>query len=88
MFIPLGGDDHPYTPEAVSEFAAVLERHSGPVLLHCTVAWRASSMWVAYLITRHDSTLDEALARGESVNISPPPLQVLLGRNLTLRYEE
>ena len=88
VFIPLGGDDHPYTPEAVDEFAATLQRHSGPVLLHCTVAWRASYMWAAYLISKHGFPLDVALARGEAIAISPPPLQGLLGRDLTLRYKE
>ena len=28
IHIPLGGDDYPYTPEAVAAFAAVLEKHS------------------------------------------------------------
>jgi len=88
VLIPLGGDDHPYTPEAVDDFAAALQRHSGPVLLHCTVAWRASYMWVAYLILKQDFPLDVALARGEAIAISPPPLQGLLGKDLTYSYEE
>lgn len=88
VFIPLGGDDHPYTPEAVDEFASALQRHSGPVLLHCTVAWRASYMWVAYLISEQDFPLDVALARGEAIAISPPPLEGLLGKDLTYSYKE
>jgi protein tyrosine phosphatase (PTP) superfamily phosphohydrolase (DUF442 family) len=86
--IPLGGDDHPYTPEAVAAFAVVLAKHPGPVLLHCTVAWRASYMWVAYLIQYQDFPLDAAMARGEAVAISPPPLQGLLGKKLKLVYDE
>ncbi len=42
VHIPLGGDEHPYTPQAVDRLADVLEDHGGPVLIHCTVAWRAS----------------------------------------------
>jgi len=88
VFIPLGGDDYPYTPEAVEIFAAALQRHQGPVLLHCTVAWRASYMWVAYLVVHQGYSLEAALVRGEAVAISPPPLQGLLGKDLTLIYEE
>jgi uncharacterized protein (TIGR01244 family) len=88
VFIPLGGDEHPYTPAAVETFAATLEKHRGPVLVHCTVAWRASYMWAAYLIQHQDYPLDEALARGEAIAISPPPLQGLLGRKLTLAFDD
>jgi uncharacterized protein (TIGR01244 family) len=88
VHIPLGGDDHPYTSQAVEQFAAVLEDHPGPVLLHCTVAWRASYMWAAYLILYQDLPLASALDRGEAIAIDPPPLEGLLGRPLTLVYEE
>lgn len=86
--IPLGGDDHPYTSAAVERFAAVLDLHDGPVLLHCTVGWRASYMWVAYLIRYQSLPLDAALERGEAIAINPPPLEGLLGRPLTLVYDE
>jgi len=87
LFIPLGGSDHPYTTEALDLFAEVMRRHEGPVLMHCTMGWRASYMWVAYLIREHAFALDEAMARGESIAISPPPLQGLLGKELKLAYE-
>lgn len=88
VHIPLGGDDHPYTPEAVAIFAETLEKHGGPVLLHCTVAWRASHLWAAYLILYQDFDIAAALDRGEAIAISPPPLQGLIGRPLTLVYED
>jgi uncharacterized protein (TIGR01244 family) len=88
VHIPLGGDDHPYTPEAVATFAETLEKHGGPVLLHCTVAWRASYLWAAYLILYQDFAFAAALDRGEAIAISPPPLQGLLGRPLTLVFED
>lgn len=87
VHIPLGGDEHPYDPAAVSAFAAVLEKHPGPILLHCTVAWRASHLWVAYLVLYRDFPLDKAVESGEAIAISPPPLEGLLGRPLTLVYE-
>jgi uncharacterized protein (TIGR01244 family) len=85
--IPLGGEKHPYTKEAVDRFAEILDSHPGPVLLHCTVAWRASYLWAAYLVLYQDFALEAALARGEAIAISPPPLEGLLGRDLTLTYQ-
>lgn len=87
VHIPLGGEDHPYDRSAVDAFAAVLEQHRGAVLLHCTVAWRASHLWAAYLILYHDYSLNDAVERGEAIAISPTPLEGLLGRPLALTYE-
>jgi protein tyrosine phosphatase (PTP) superfamily phosphohydrolase (DUF442 family) len=87
IFIPLGGEEHPYTTEALDRFAEVMREHDGRVLVHCTMGWRASYMWVAYLIREHGFGLDEAMARGETIAIKPPPLQGLLGRELRLAYE-
>jgi uncharacterized protein (TIGR01244 family) len=84
--IPLGGDDHPYTPAAVDRFASVLARHRGPVLLHCTVGWRASHMWSAYLVREQGFTLDQALARGKAMALSNPPIEGLLGQPLKLVF--
>ena len=84
--IPLGGKDHPYTPDAVERFARVLEAHRGPVFLHCTIGWRASTMWMAYLVRFGGLDLDAALARGRAIAIGPEPLGELLGRPLTLTW--
>jgi len=88
VHIPLGGSDFPYTTEAVDRFASVLDRHSGPVLLHCAVAWRASYVWAAYLIRHRGFTLDAALARGEAIGISPNPLESLTGRQIKLVWDD
>jgi len=88
IWIPLGGEEHPYTSAAVDEFAGVLERHEGPVLVHCTMGWRAAYVWVAYLVSRQGFELDSALARGEAIAIGPPPLEGLLDRPLRLAYDE
>ena len=84
--IPLGGAEHPYTSQAVDRFAQALADHPGPVLLHCTIGWRASYLWVAYLIREQGFTLPDALARGEAIAITPDPLEGLLGRALTVQY--
>jgi uncharacterized protein (TIGR01244 family) len=84
VHIPLGGKDFPYTPAAVERFAQVLAKHPGPVLLHCTVAWRASYMWTAYLIRYGGLDLDAALARGRAIAIGREPLEELVGRPVKL----
>ena len=88
VHIPLGGADFPYTPEAVDRFAAVLAAHPGPVLLHCTVAWRASYLWAAYLVRHGGLDLDAALARGRAIGLSQDPLEGLLGRPIRLTLGE
>jgi len=88
VHIPLGGEEHPYSPEAVDRFAELLERHEGPVLLHCTVAWRASYLWSAYLVREQGYGLDRAMARAEAMAIDDLPIEGLLGRSLKLAYTD
>jgi uncharacterized protein (TIGR01244 family) len=78
--IPLGGSDHPYTPAAVDSFAATLDRYDGPVLLHCTVGWRASHLWAAYLVRHLGLPVDEAYARGEAMGIGVMPFARMIDR--------
>lgn len=82
VWIPLGGDDFPYTPAAVDTFAAALERHEGPVLLHCTVAWRASHLWAAYLVRHQDWAIADAYRRGEHMGIGVTPFARFLDEEL------
>lgn len=86
--IPVGGEDHPYSPDAVMRFAEVLEHHRGPVLLHCTVGWRASYLWSAYLIDYQGFSLAGAMARGEAMAISDLPIEGLLGRQIELEFAD
>jgi uncharacterized protein (TIGR01244 family) len=80
VHLPIAGDEQPWRPAVVDELAAVLERHRGPVLLHCTVAWRASYVWTAYLVRHLGLPLAEAVRRGEAIGMSPDPLATLLDR--------
>jgi uncharacterized protein (TIGR01244 family) len=88
VWIPLGGEEHPYTPAAVERFAQVVAEHPGPVFLHCTMGWRASYLWTAYLIRYQGLTLGQALDRGEAMAISPSPLAGLLDRSLAVVYAD
>ena len=84
VHIPLGGPDTPYTPAALEQFAAAFEAADGKILLHCTVAWRASHMWAAYLVKYKGFTREEAERHGAAMNLNGyaaggKPLDALLG---------
>jgi len=50
------------------------------------MGWRASYLWVAYLVRERGVDLQAALARGTTIAIPPSPLQGLLDRELTLAF--
>src|SRR6185436_18173874 len=51
VHIPMSGAPaNPYGPRELDTFAAAMASADGKVLLHCTIAWRASHLWAAYLI--------------------------------------
>ena len=87
VHVPLGGPDTPYTPEAVAKVADAMAASKGDVLLHCTVGWRASQMWAAYLVKYKGLSEDEAIRQASAINFTgytPPdgkrPLDSLLGK--------
>lgn len=82
VHIPLGGDENPYTPEAVARFAEAVEATEGKVLLHCTVGWRASHMWAAYLVRYRGMELNEAIAHGRAINLGTLPVEELLDTDI------
>src|SRR5688572_26820979 len=50
VYLPVRGDStFPYSPATLAKFTETLRAAEGKVLLHCTVAWRASHLWGAYL---------------------------------------
>ncbi len=87
VHIPLGGDDTPYNPQAVKKFADAVDKAEGKVLLHCTVAWRASHMWAAYLIKYKKIPVDEAISNAKGINFGTLPLEGLLGKDLKIDVE-
>ena len=88
VHIPLGGPDTPYSPQALQEFAAAVESADGGVLLHCTVAWRASHLWAAYLVAHHDVSVPQAVAVGKAMNMGGFPFAEFLGRTVTLEGDK
>jgi uncharacterized protein (TIGR01244 family) len=69
VYLPVrGNDQYPYSPATLAKFADAVSNAKGKVLLHCTVAWRASHLWAAYLIDR-GIPVDSALANARAINL-------------------
>jgi uncharacterized protein (TIGR01244 family) len=86
-----GGAEYPYSPETLTKFAEAVSTAKGKVLLHCTVAWRASHLWAAYLIGERGVPIDSALANARAINLMDDhrmgsngrqPVEDFLGRSL------
>ena len=70
VYLPVRGDTaYPYSPETVTKFNQAVRESKGKVLLHCTVGWRASHLWAAYLIEERGVPLEEALANAGAINL-------------------
>jgi len=70
VYLPVRGDTaYPYSPETVTKFAQAVRESKGKVLLHCTVGWRASHLWAAYLIEQRGVPLEDALANAGAINL-------------------
>ena len=91
VYIPVRGNaEFPYSPAAVKSFAAAMSGAKGKVLLHCTIAWRASHMWAAYLIQYRDIPAAKALQQARVINLmddmrmdgATQPVEAFLGRSL------
>lgn len=78
--IPQGGEEHPYEPSALVHFAEAVERSEGNVLIHCTVGWRASHMWGAYLVRYKGLTVPQALEHAKAINFGSIPILEYLGK--------
>lgn len=88
VHVPISGEEHPYRPEVLDRLEETLRKHNGPVLLHCTVGWRASYAWTGYLVRYQGLGVDEALERGRAMQLSEDPLARLLGRPMKLVYAD
>jgi uncharacterized protein (TIGR01244 family) len=89
VHIPMRGTaEYPYGPQALDTFAAAMSAADGKVLLHCTIAWRASHLWAAYLIRERKMPVTTALAQARQINLMDDmrmgdgiqPLEGFLGR--------
>lgn len=70
MHIPMRGTkENPYGPSELDRFATTLASARGKVLLHCTVAWRASHLWAAYLIQYRKVAVTTALTQARAINL-------------------
>lgn len=64
-----GTPELPYSPATLDAFSAAVREAKGKVLLHCTVAWRASHLWAAYLIRERTAPVEDALAHARLINL-------------------
>jgi len=89
VHIPMRGSaENPYGPKELDTFAATMASAEGKVLLHCTIAWRASHLWAAYLIRDRKVTAATAVAQTRQINLmdemrmgnGEQPLEGFLGR--------
>ena len=85
VHIPLGGKENLYTPEALIKFNKAIEQANGKVLLHCTVAWRASHLWTAYLVKYKGVDVDKAIEFGKEINLGTLPLEKFLNKKISLK---
>ncbi|MFG0256451.1 MAG: beta-lactamase hydrolase domain-containing protein [Phycisphaerales bacterium JB043] len=76
VHIPMTGE---YGAEYLERFAEGIEGSEGRVLVHCTVAWRASHMWGAYLARYHGYSYEGAWEiAGRIYPENPSPFERLL----------
>jgi hypothetical protein len=83
-----GTAENPYGPRELDTFVTAMASADGKLLLHCTIAWRASHLWAAYLIRERNVAVATALAQARLINLmddmrmggSQQPLEGFLGR--------
>ncbi len=89
VHIPMRGTaENPYGPKQLDTFTTAMASADGKVLLHCTIAWRASHLWAAYLIRERKMPVVTALAQTRLINLmddmrmggDQQPLEGFLGR--------
>jgi len=84
VHVPSGGPNTPYAPELVAQVADAIADAKGNVLLHCTVAWRATHLWTAYLIQHQEVPFAQALAVARQLNFGTFPLEGFIDAPLTV----
>lgn len=84
---PLGVSWH-YTPEALDRVAEAIKKYDGNVLLHCTVGFRATTVWAAHRARDCGMSLDEALAEGRQMGLGIDNIEALAGRKVEYRFTD
>ena len=89
VYIPMRGTaEFPYSPDGLKKFTDAMAAADGKVLLHCTIAWRASHIWGAYLI-QQGVPAEQALKHARAINLmddhrmgsnNKQPIEEFLGR--------
>ena len=93
VHIPMRGGEgeQAYSPQTLRKFADAMKTADGKVLLHCTVAWRASHIWAAYLIQERGIADADALEHARAINLMDDhrmdgsgrqPVEMFLGRKV------
>jgi len=93
VYIPMRGGEgeNSYSPQTLRKFADAMKAADGKVLLHCTIAWRASHIWAAYLIQESGVPDADALAHARAINLmddhrvdssGSQPVEMFLGRKV------
>jgi uncharacterized protein (TIGR01244 family) len=91
VYLPMRGNaEFPYSPASLARFTEAVRAADGKVLLHCTIAWRASHLWGAYLIQQGVPVTD-ALIHARAINLmdahrmsasGKQPIEEFLGRSV------
>jgi uncharacterized protein (TIGR01244 family) len=80
--IPIGGNAHPFRPEALEAYARALESAPGEVFLHCASGNRASTLHAAWEVKYRGKDPDTAMRELQPHGNWPLPIERLTGIEL------
>jgi protein tyrosine phosphatase (PTP) superfamily phosphohydrolase (DUF442 family) len=80
--VPIGGS-YGFTPQAIANIDEAIQGHSGPVMIHCRGAGRATNAFMAWLVNYRDVPLDEAFTLGRQMQLRLI-IEDLLGYELSI----
>lgn len=81
--VPIGGS-YGYTKESITKINNAIQRHDGPVLIHCRSAGRATNAWMAWLINFYNIPINDATSLGKQMQFRFY-FEDLLGYELSFR---
>jgi uncharacterized protein (TIGR01244 family) len=80
--IPIGGNAHPFRPEALEAYARALDGAPGEVFLHCASGNRASTLHAAWEVKYRGKDPDTAMRELQPYGNWPLPIERLTGIEL------